>query len=178
MTDVPDGLGYFYAQFRRRNPLPYKTPYLIVDEIKGQGHYVGTALAWGVNNNGWWGEGEIKFYLDGDSEFPTICGTGSEDWAGFSHGIGKQQFAFHGSIISQGRFHAMYRWHLPDPIVWQRECRITMQQITYRGGVSETEDDWSVATFWYEPLPSRPLPPLPDAAARTADLWEEAKQLP
>ena len=72
----------------------------------------------------------------------------------------------------------MYRWHLPDPIVWQRECRITMQQITYRGGVSETEDDWSVATFWYEPLPSRPLPPLPDAAARTADLWEEAKQLP
>ena len=82
LTDVPDGLAYFHAQFRRRNPLPCKTPYLIVDEIKGRGHYVGTALACEVNNNGWWGEGEIKFYLDGDSEFPTICGTGTEDYFG------------------------------------------------------------------------------------------------
>ena len=62
------------------NPLPYKEVYTIVDGMKGEGHYVGTHLAWGVNNNGWWGEGEIKFYMDGDTEFPTICGTGTEDY--------------------------------------------------------------------------------------------------
>ena len=48
----------------------------------GRGHYVGTYLAWGVNSPGWWGEGEVKFYLDGDAEFPTICGTGTEDYFG------------------------------------------------------------------------------------------------
>ena len=80
LTDVPDDAAYFHAQFRRVNPLPYKQVYTILDGMKGQGHYVGTYMAWGVNNNGWWGEGEIKFFMDGDSEFPTICGTGTEDY--------------------------------------------------------------------------------------------------
>ncbi len=92
LTEVPDDCAYFHAQFRRVNPLPYKQVYSIIDGIKGQGHYVGTYLAWGVNNNGWWGEGEIKFYIDGDfkpgdevaehggNAFPTICGTGTEDY--------------------------------------------------------------------------------------------------
>ena len=75
LTEVPDDAAYFHAQFRRVNPLPYKQVYTIVDGIKGKGQYVGTYMAWGVNNNGWWGEGEIKFYIDGDDEFPTICGT-------------------------------------------------------------------------------------------------------
>ncbi|MBE0654685.1 MAG: DUF2961 domain-containing protein, partial [Bacteroidales bacterium] len=80
LTKIPDGAAYFHAQFRRVNPLPYKDVYTIVDGIKGEGHYVGTYMCWGVNNNGWWGEGEIKFYMDGDKEFPTICGTGLEDY--------------------------------------------------------------------------------------------------
>ena len=80
LTDVPDDAAYFHAQFRRTNPLPYKTDYTILDGIEGRGHYVGTYMAWGVNNTGWWGEGEIKFFMDGDSEFPTICGTGTEDY--------------------------------------------------------------------------------------------------
>ena len=71
---------YFHAQFRRVNPLPYKEPYVILDNIKGNGHYVGTYMHWGVKNNGWWGEGEIKFFIDGDKEFPSICGTGTEDY--------------------------------------------------------------------------------------------------
>ena len=78
LTQVPDDIGYFHAQFRRTNPLPYKEVYTIVDGIEGKGQYVGTYMAWGVNNSGWWGEGEIKFYMDGDKEFPTICGTGTE----------------------------------------------------------------------------------------------------
>ncbi|MBC8105404.1 MAG: DUF2961 domain-containing protein, partial [Anaerolineae bacterium] len=77
LTDVPEDAAYFHAQFRRVNPLPYKDVYTILDGVKGRGQYVGTYMAWGVHNNGWWGEGEIKFYLDGDTEFPTICGTGT-----------------------------------------------------------------------------------------------------
>lgn len=92
LGDVPEDAAYFHAQFRRVNPLPYKRVYTIVDGIKGKGHYVGTYMAWGVNNEGWWGEGEIKFYMDGDwkdgqdvaehggDAFPTICGTGTEDY--------------------------------------------------------------------------------------------------
>ena len=70
LTDVPDDAAYFHAQFRRVNPLPYKDVYTILDGVKGWGHYVGTYMAWGVNNNGWWGEGEIKFFMDGDKEVP------------------------------------------------------------------------------------------------------------
>ena len=77
---VEEDEAYFHAQFRRVNPLPYKEVYTILDGVKGRGKYVGTYMAWGVNNRGWWGEGEIKFYMDGDTEYPTICGTGTEDY--------------------------------------------------------------------------------------------------
>ena len=70
LTDVPDDVAYFHAQFRRVNPLPYKEVYTILDDVKGRGHYVGTYMAWGVNNGGWWGEGEIKFFMDGDEQVP------------------------------------------------------------------------------------------------------------
>jgi hypothetical protein len=82
LTEVPTDAAYFHAQFRRVNPLPYKANYVLVDSIHGRGQYVGTYLAIGVHNNGWWGEGEIKFYMDGDTDYPTICGTGTEDYFG------------------------------------------------------------------------------------------------
>jgi len=85
LTSVPDDAAYFHAQFRRTNPLPYGQAYTIADGLRGRGQYVGTAMAWGVNNRGWWGEGEIKFYIDSDGEFPTICGTGTEDYFGGSY---------------------------------------------------------------------------------------------
>ena len=80
LTDVPNDAAYFHAQFRRSNPLPYKTDHVILDGVKGWGQYVGTYLAYGTHNTGWWGEGEVKFFIDGDSKFPTICGTGTEDY--------------------------------------------------------------------------------------------------
>ena len=80
LTEIPANAGYFHAQFRRVNPLPYKDNIVLLDSVKGKGQYVGTYLAWGVHNNGWWGEGEIKFYMDGDKDWPTICGTGTEDY--------------------------------------------------------------------------------------------------
>lgn len=85
LTEVPADAAYFHAQFRRSNPLPYKTDHVILDGVKGWGQYVGTYLAWGVHNQGWWGEGEIKFFLDGDGKFPTINGTGTEDYFGGSY---------------------------------------------------------------------------------------------
>lgn len=72
VQSVEEDAGYFHAQFRRGNPLPYKQNDTILDGICGRGQYVGTYMAWGVNNTGWWGEGEIKFYMDGDREYPTI----------------------------------------------------------------------------------------------------------
>jgi len=80
LTDIEEDAAYFHAQFRRVNPLPYKQVFTMLDGVEGKGQYVGTYLAWGVNNNGWWGEGEIKFYIDDDKDFPTICGTGTEDY--------------------------------------------------------------------------------------------------
>ena len=124
----------------------------------------------------WWGEGEVKVYMDGDADFPTICGTGSEDYVGLAWGIQQTPFLYNGCSLDQARgdsnFVSMYRWHLPDPIAWQEQARITIQQIAWKDGLAETEDDWSCATFWYEPIPSAPLPQMPDVKARTADVWE------
>lgn len=80
LTDVLDDAAYFHAQFNRVHPLPVKEVFTIVDNIKGKGQYVGTYLAHGAYGQGWWGEGEIKFFMDGDTDFPTICGTGEEDY--------------------------------------------------------------------------------------------------
>src|SRR5205085_8253347 len=131
LTQVPKDAAYFHAQFRRTNPLPEKEVYTIVDNLKGKGHYIGTYLAWGSNSNGWWGEGEIKFFMDGDKDFPTICGTGTEDYFGgawnFEHPKGQygifttpysglaQVIKPDGLYVSQQRF-GLYRWHIADPI--------------------------------------------------------------
>src|SRR5574340_367988 len=80
LTDVPQDAACFHAQFRRVNKLKAKDVYTILDGVRGRGQYVGTYLAWEVHSPGWWGEGEIKFFMDGDKEFPTICGTGTEDY--------------------------------------------------------------------------------------------------
>lgn len=82
LTEIPEDMAYFHAQWRRSNPVKYKEVHTLLDGVKGKGHYVGTYLAWQSNNSAWWGEGEIKFYMDGDEEFPTICGTGTEDYFG------------------------------------------------------------------------------------------------
>ena len=79
LTTVEADRAYFHAHFRRSNPLPYKDTYTLLD-ITGAGHYVGTYMAWGSNNRGWWGEGEAKFYIDEDTDYPTLCGTGTEDY--------------------------------------------------------------------------------------------------
>ena len=178
LTDVPAEAGYFHAQFRRSNPLAYKTVYTLLEGVTGQGHYVGTYLAVGVTNSGWWGEGEIKFFLDGDDEFPTICGTGTEDYFGGAYDwdvdgqyvtyttpfLGMHQVLRpDGLYRSQTRF-GMYRWHIPDPIRFQNGLRITLQALGWRGDgrYLPLQCDMASVAYWYQTLPTAPFPELPD----------------
>ena len=180
LGEVPEDAAYFHAQFRRVNPLPYKQVYTILDGVKGQGQYVGTYMAWGVNNNGWWGEGEIKFYLDGDSEYPTICGTGTEDYFCGSYNFEDphthQDYVNfttpYGGIYTVGqdrlykcqkRF-GLYRFHIADPIRFNSDLRVTIQALGWREGgrYLPMQDDIASVAFWYQTLPTAPFPVLGD----------------
>jgi hypothetical protein len=176
LIEVPGDCAYFHASFRRVNPLPYKEVYTILDGVTGWGHYVGTYLAWGVHNNGWWGEGEVKFYIDGD-EWPTICGTGLEDYfcGSYDFEVNGQYIPFttpysglaqvilpDGAYKSQQRF-GMYRWHLADPVRFEKDLRVTVQALGWRAGGKylPLQDDIASVAYWYQTLPAQPLPALP-----------------
>ena len=179
LTDVPSSAAYFHAQFRRRNPVPLNQVYTLLDNVRGRGHYVGTYLAWGVNNSGWWGEGEVKFYLDGD-EWPTICGTGTEDYFCGSYNFENQstkQYETYttpyaglhqvirpdGLYNSQQRF-GMYRWHITDPVRFETDVKVTVHALGWRTGYARylpLQDDLASVAFWYQALPTQAFPALP-----------------
>jgi hypothetical protein len=189
LTQVPEDAAYFHAQFRRTNPLPFGQDYSILDGVRGKGQYAGTYMAWGVNNAGWWGEGEIKFFLDGDHEFPTICGTGTEDYFGGAYNFDggvidpnmtsvyreftspysglPQVLRPDGTYQSQTRF-GMYRWHIVDPVRFEADLRVTIQALGWRTEKSNRrylplQDDIASVAYWYQSLPTAPFPSLPDA---------------
>ena len=187
LTDVPKEAAYFHAQFRRTNPLPYKQDYVLVDNIKGKGQYVGTYMAYGVHNNGWWGEGEIKFFIDGDTDYPTINGTGTEDYfcgaydfdtrkkneAGVDE-VNYTEFStpytgLHQVIKGDGHYSiaqrfGLYRWHLKDPIRFDKDLKVTIQALGWRDGgrYLPLQDDIATTIFWYQTEPHNPFPALPD----------------
>lgn len=168
----PSDVGRLHVLFRRENPTREKRDFELLPKRSQKGRFIGSLI--GVRNlfpNQWWGEGEMKAYLDGDKEFPTICGTGSEDYVGMSRGIQQMTFLYSGCNLNQREFVSMYRWHLPDPIFWKKDALITIQQIGYQNGLIENSNDWSCATFWYEPVPSAPLPTMPDLTARISEIW-------
>ena len=170
----PEDVGRLHVLFHRENPTTEKKDFELLPQRSQKGRFIGSVI--GIRNlhpDLWWGEGDIKVYMDGDKEFPTICGTGSEDYVGLSWGIQQTPFFYNGCSLNEKEFVSMYRWHLPDPIAWREHARITIQQIAWKGGLAETEDDWCCATFWYEPTPSAPLPAMPEVAARTADVWQD-----
>ncbi len=179
LGEVPSDAGYFHAQFRRSNPHGYKQDYTILEGVRGQGHYVGTHLTWGVHNKGWWGEGEIKFFLDGDLEFPTICGTGTEDYFGGSYNFENQKTKQYqefttpysglslvlrpdGLYQSQQRF-SLYRWHIADPIRFDRDLKVTIQTLGWRSGgrYLPLQDDIASVGYWYQQEPHAAFPALP-----------------
>ena len=176
LTEIPADMGYLHAQFRRVNPLPYKQDYTILDGVRGQGQYVGTYMTWGSNSPGWWGEGEIKFFMDGDKEFPTICGTGTEDYFCGSYGFHKPGTSEYQEFVTpyagmpqvikskeQPRF-SLYRWHIMDPIRFEKDLKVTMQALGWKseGRYLPLQDDLSSVAFWYQAEPHATFPKLPD----------------
>lgn len=184
--------GYFHAQWRRSNPLADATPHVLLEGIEGQGQYVGTYLAWGVNSPGWWGEGEMKFYLDDDDEYPTIAGTGTEDYFGGAWnfdvpGRGYTEFSTpflgmpqvirpDGLYDSQQRF-GMYRFHIPDPIRFaERLSRVDIQALGWRSGwrYLPLHDDISSTAMFYLDRPTARRPTTPSADDLEVHLGREA----
>ena len=182
LTEVPADAAYFHAQFRRTNPLPYKSVYTVLDGVKGWGQYVGTYMAWGVHNNGWWGEGEIKFFLDGDDKFATVVGTGTEDYfcgsydfdSGPPDNVQYTPFSTPYTGLAQvlrpdGHYQAntrfgLYRWHIMDPIRFEQDLKVTIQALGWRSGgrYLPLQDDMASVAFWYQTEPHAPFPKLPD----------------
>ncbi len=186
LTEVPKDAGYFHAQFRRVNPLPFKKDYVLVDSIKGKGQYVGTYIAYGSLKNGWWGEGEIKFFMDGDTKFPTINGTGTEDYFCGSYDFDTNRKNSSGGQSSEytefcspysglaqvirGDGHytvaqrfGLYRWHIADPIRFEKDLKVTIQDIGWHqdGRYMPLQDDIASVVFWYQSEPHGAFPVFP-----------------
>lgn len=184
----PGDVARLHVAFQRQNPTMPTRDLEILPRREGRIRYFGTVLGVRPLDPRWWGEGEVKVWIDEDGEHPTIAGTGAEDYVGLSWGIQPNAFLYHGAnwrerddATSTGAV-SMYRWHALDPIVCERSLRVSIQQIghsptgkartidDYLSELYERADDWSCATFWYEATPSMPLQPIPNARARTRDL--------
>ena len=186
LTEVPKDAGYLHAQFRRVNPLPFKKDFVLVDSVRGKGQYVGTYMAYGSNKNGWWGEGEIKFFMDGDTEFPTINGTGTEDYFCGAYDFDTQKKNKEGAqkseytefsgpytglpqvIRGDGHYDiaqrfGLYRWHIADPIRFEKDLKVTIQDLGWHqdGRYMPLQDDIATTAFWYQLEPHNPFPKLP-----------------
>jgi len=178
LTDVGEDEGYFHAQYRRSKPNTTSL-HTIVDGIKGKGHFVGTYMALGVNNNGWWGEGEIKFFMDGDKDFATIVGTGTEDYFCGSYNFENKKTRKYeefstayagmhqvirpdGLYTSQQRF-GMYRWHILDPIRFDKDLKVNIQDLGWRHGGQylPQQSDIITVAYWYQREPHARFPKLP-----------------
>jgi hypothetical protein len=196
---------YFHAHYRRENPTRLQQDFELLPLVSGRGRYLGTNIGVIVNQktyfNTWWGEGEVKIYLDGDREFPTLAGTGTEDYVGTAWGQGAFAHAYQGSPIADEKNlrWCFYRYHIPDPVYFYKDIRITVQQIGYlaphsrppivenkrrlyragpgrvemdtsKDGKFERDDDWSSCTYFYLTTPENKLPPLDPVAKRIEGL--------
>lgn len=187
-----EDVGRLHALFRRENPTSAGVDFEILPERHGRIRFLGCVLGIRPNDPLWWGEGEMKAYIDEDVTFPTIAGTGSEDYVGHAFGIQDEAFLHHGCSYrekaddSDTGAVSIYRWHLADPIVCNDRLRVTIQQIghrptfkartidEYKAELFERQDDWSSATFWYEATPSAPIPACPEPSVCLADLGDPA----
>ncbi|WP_407271859.1 glycoside hydrolase family 172 protein [Radiobacillus sp. PE A8.2] len=203
--EIDEDTGYFHAQFRRANPCPIHEDFTVLDGVKGKGVYLGTVL--GVRSlytESWWGEGEFKFFIDGDTAFPTICGTGAEDYMGSAWGLEPTVTPYQGAplVENDNGLYSIYRFHVKDPIYFQEDLKITVQQIGFGDTASakrhygeefvhyraagttiesdtsyfERSDDYCSTAYWYQTLPTAPFPKFPNQVQRSDDLLEENNQ--
>ena len=179
---LPENTVYFHASYRSARPVPEQQVYTIIDGIRGQGHYVGTSLGIEVNDGACWCEGEVKMFLDGETN-ASLNYTGTEDYFCGSYNFGADQLRqyhdFSGPfcgmynisyrmcrLYAPNRFMA-YRWHIPDPVYFKKSFRVTVQDFgtDYSTELKESvcrKDDFVSVAYWYQTLPSQPLAPLPD----------------
>lgn len=185
--EMPEDITYFHAQWRREKITELKKDYTILDGVRGKGHYVGTYMALATLERYWWGEGELKIYLDGDQDYPTICGTGTEDYFGGAWsfaGVEDGKTAEHTystpflgypyysredkKVFNQYHLddtpteRGFYRWHIMDPVLFDKDIRVTIQQIgVCHKGMFERRDDVSSVAYWYQTLPHVPFASIP-----------------
>jgi hypothetical protein len=175
LGSVPADAAYLHAQWRRSMTRREVPEHVILNGICGQGQYVGTYLAWTQLSNGWWGEGEIKFFMDGDSEHPTICGTGTEDYFGGAWGFGGEPYstAYLGYPLYRKEpgevpRHGLYRWHVMDPIRFRQELKVTIQALGWwpTRVYEPLTDDIASVGYWYQREPHAPFPGFPPVHER------------
>ena len=175
---IPAEAAYFHAQWRREPTTKLRKDFVVLDGVKGKGHYIGTFLALTTLQRYWWGEGEIKFYIDGDGEYPTQCSTGTEDYflGAYDWNVGGEYMPYNSlyggmyylrkphQYTSQMRF-SMYRWHIPDPIRFTKDLKVTIQDLGWypNGEYKPRRDDIYTVAYWYQTLPTAPFLPLPNA---------------
>jgi len=174
-TPVPDEAAYLHAQWRKSMGARECPEHVLLDGVKGKGQYVGTYLAWIQLSDGWWGEGEIKYFIDGDTDHPTICGTGTEDYFGGAWGFGGETFStpFLGYPLYQreeGKVpkHGLYRWHIMDPIRFDQDLKVSIQELGWwpNGKYEPLTDDISSTAYWYQSEPHGAFPQMPQPRER------------
>ena len=140
MTPLPADALYFHAYWTRKWTGDLGDDFEMLPKVKGRGRFLGVSVGLNVDSaygKTWWGEGEVKMYLDGDTKHPTINGTGSEDYLGSAWGLGKFVNRYQGCTIASDstREYNFYRWHVPDAIYFNKDIRVIIQQIG--GGMSK-----------------------------------------
>lgn len=174
LEPVPANAASFHAQWRRSMTSREHPEHTLLDGVEGQGQYVGTFIAWEQLSNGWWGEGEIKFYIDGDGQNPTINGTGTEDYFGGAWGFGDtfsslySGYPLYRKEPGEVPKHALYRWHVPDPIRFGKNLKVTIQALGWwpNGKFQPLTDDLASVAYWYQTEPHKPFPAFPPRSAR------------
>jgi len=126
---VNDQDGRFHASFRRENPTVLGRDFKLLEVTHAHGIFLGAVIGIRSLSEGWWGEGEVKMYIDDDKTYPTICGTGLEDYIGSAWGLGIHMTPYQGAPLVYGNFFSIYRFHVPDPVYFQNHIRITVQQM-------------------------------------------------
>jgi len=165
IKDLPADTPRFHAQYRQEIPCEPGKNYLIL-EASGRGHYVGCNLSILQRAMGWWGEGDDMIYVDGET-FPSLHGTGSEDYFSDAWGMREAEHPFYGCPLQEEDYQAgskatVYRFHVPDPIPFQKSIRVTIEH----GHANDRSDDYSSTAYWYQAEPHKTFPALPSVAAR------------
>lgn len=175
LIDLPKDTAYFHAKYRQEYPCKKGSDYLILF-ARGKGHYVGCNLSIRSREPGWWGEGDDRFYIDGETE-PRLRGTGSEDYFCDAWGIRPLDGLFYGCTVMEGydtlNRTTAYRFHIPDPVPFKKSLKVTIEHKGARqmpdgqwNGFVERADDFSSVAYWYQVEPHIEFTRMPPVEER------------